>query len=798
MRDFLQDLQYGIRVFARNPTFTLVALLALALGVGATTAIFSLVDTVLLKPLPYPQPDRIVSVGLTGIGDNSLALGPDYVDWRARNHVFEEMAGYSWGQYTLTGSGDPVRIKCGSVTEGFFRTLGIQPILGRTFTAAEDQRGGTKVILLTYGLWQRRFGGAREILGRSVTLDGVPYSVIGVLAPGFRYPEERMEAVVPMALNTAEQVKRRTMMIFPVIARLKQGVSIVQARTEIGAFLEQTRKQYRFYRPEMKLSMVPLQERQVSDVRVALLALLGAVGFVLLIACANVANLLLSRSAARQREIAVRTAMGAGRARLVRQLLTENTLLGLAGGLLGLLLAAMTIKSIIHFAPSIPRIDDVAVDLRVLGFTLLVSLIVSLAFGLTPALVSTGLDLNEALKQGARSVSARHRGLRNLLVVGELALSLVLLVGAGLLVQTLWRLQHVNTGLAAEHVLTTEIPFSRHQYPEQVQRTVLQNLLERVSTLPGVLSAALADALPPQSYALSMTLRVEGEPKGPRNDPSLDVAVRAVTPTYFAVLGIPLKSGRWFDNHDTSKNPDVTLVNEALVRRFFGGRNPVGQRVSGVVNDEWRAIIGVVADVKNQGLVEPVQPEMYLPADQSTNTVASTLLVRGVFDPLALVAEVRDQIRTVDKNIPLTFTTMTHEIAGLVSSQRFNSILLSSFAGLALLLAAIGIYGVMSYLVTQRTQEIGIRMALGARRGHVLGLVVGHAFRLTLAGVAIGVGLSLGLMRYLATLLYGVNSRDAWTFCSVAFLLIAVALLASYIPARRATRVDPISTLRTE
>jgi putative ABC transport system permease protein len=369
--------------------------------------------------------------------------------------------------------------------------------------------------------------------------------------------------------------------------------------------------------------------------------------------------------------------------------------------------------------------------------------------------------------------------------VGELALSLVLLVGAGLLVQTLWRLQHVNTGLAAEHVLTTEIPFSGHQYPEQVQRTVLQNLLERVSTLPGVLSAALADALPPQSYALSMTLR-------------LDVAVRAVTPTYFAVLGIPLKSGRWFDNHDTSKNPDVALVNEALVRRFFGSRNPVGQRISGVVNDEWRTIIGVVADVKNQGLVEPVQPEMYLPADQATNTVASTLVVRGVGDPLALVAEVRDQIRTVDKNIPLTFTTMTHEIAGLVSSQRFNSILLSSFAGLALLLAAIGIYGVMSYLVTQRTQEIGIRMALGARRGHVLSLIVGHACRLTLAGVAIGAGLSLWLTRYLATLLYGVHTRDAWTFCSVAFLLIAVALLASYIPARRATRVDPISTLRTE
>jgi putative ABC transport system permease protein len=798
MRDFLQDLRYGIRVFAKNPTFTLVALLALALGIGASTAIFSVVDTVLLKPLPYPQPDRIVSVGLTGLGDDSLALGPDYVDWRARNHVFDEMAGYTWSSFTLTNAGDPVRMEFGRVTASFFHTLGLQPMLGRAFTSAEDQPGGPRVILLTHSLWQSRYAGARDILGRTVTLDGDSYSVIGVLPKGFRYPGGRMQALLPLALNTTEQVKRRTMRILPVIARLKQGVTIVQARTEIGAFLEQARKQYRFYRPEMKLSMVPLQERQVSDVRLALLALLGAVASLLLIACANVANLLLSRSASRQREIAVRTAMGARRARLVRQLLTENTLLGLAGGLIGLLLAALALRSIIHFASTIPRIDDVAVDLRVLGFTLFTSLAVSLLVGLTPAFGATGLDLNEALKQGARGASARHRGLRNILVVGELALSLVLLVGAGLLVQTLWRLQHVNTGLAAEHVLTAEIPLSSRQYPESAQRIVLQNLLDRVSTLPGVLSAALADALPPQGFGFSMTMRLEGEPKGPRNDPSLDVAARSVSPTYFAVLGIPLKGGRWFDSRDTNAQPDVTLVNEALVRRFFGSRNPVGQRISGVIEDHWQTIVGVVADVKNQGLVEPVQPEMYIPAQQATMTVASTLLVRGVGDPLALIAEVRDQIHAVDKNVPLTFTTMTHEIEGLVSSQRFNSILLSTFAGLALLLAAIGIYGVMSYLVTERTQEIGIRMALGARRGHVLGLVVGHAFRLALGGVAIGVGLSLGLTRYLATLLYGVHTRDAWTFCSVAFLLMAVALLSSYIPARRATRVDPVNALRCE
>jgi putative ABC transport system permease protein len=488
--------------------------------------------------------------------------------------------------------------------------------------------------------------------------------------------------------------------------------------------------------------------------------------------------------------------MGAGRARLVRQLITENTLLGLAGGLLGLLLAGIALRSIIHFAPSIPRIDDVAVDLRVLGFTLFISLTVSLLAGLAPALGATGLDLNEALKQGSRAVAGKHRSLRSLLVVAEIALSLVLLVGAGLLVQTLWRLQHVNTGLAAEHALTTEIPFSGHQYPEQVQRTVLQNLLERVSTLPGVLSAALADALPPQGRGVTMTLRVEGEPKGPRNDPSLDVAVRAVSPTYFAVLGIPLKSGRWFDNHDTNQNPDVTLVNEALVRRFFGSRNPVGQRISGVIEDEWRTIIGVVADVKNQGLVEPVQPEMYLPAEQATMTVANTLVVRGVGDPLALVAELRDQVRAIDKNIPLTFTTMTHEIEGLVSTQRFNSILLSSFAGVALLLAAIGIYGVMSYLVTQRTQEIGIRMALGATQARVLRAVMGKTMRLAVIGIFLGTVASVVVARWIASLLFGTEPTDPATFGAMILIMAAVALIAGYIPARRAARINPMIALR--
>jgi len=432
----------------------------------------------------------------------------------------------------------------------------------------------------------------------------------------------------------------------------------------------------------------------------------------------------------------------------------------------------------------------------VLGFCLLTSFTISLLVGLSPALGSTRVDLSEALKQGGRGASASHRGLRNLLIVGELALSLLLLVGAGLLIQTLWRLQHVNTGFAAEHILTTQIPLSENKYSASAQRALLSNLRDRVSKLPGVLSAALSDALP-LTNAVGMPFNIEGTPRHGINEPAYEINARSVSTTYFAVLGIPLRSGRLFTSQDAGAY-ETALVNETLARRFFPNGDPIGKRVGTGFDSNWVTIVGVVADVKNHGLAEPPAPELYFLDSVDPYDAANTLLVRGVGDPLALVAEVRDQVRAIDRNIPLTFTTLTHEIGDLVSSQRFNSILLSSFAALALLLAAIGIYGVMSYLVTQRTQEIGIRMALGAQRGHVLGLVVGHAFRLTLAGVAIGVGLSLWLTRYLATLLYSVNTRDAWTFCSVALLLIAVALLASYIPARRATRVDPVNALRCE
>jgi len=799
MRDFISDLQYGLRTFVRTPGFTLIALLALALGIGATTVIFSVVDTVLLKPLPYPQPDRIVSIGLTGFGQESLVFAPDYLDWRERNTVFDEIAAYSTATYTLTGQGEPVRIQCGRFAQSFFRTLRIQPILGRAFTPAEDRPGASKVVLLTYGMWQRRFGGSRDVLGKSLAFDSVPYTIIGVLGPQFRYPAGRVEAVIPMALDVAEEQKRRAIYICPALARLKDGMTIAQARAQIEGYLDQTRQSYpKFYRRDMKISMVPLLERQVANVRLALLALLGAVVLVLFIACANVANLLLTRAAGRHREIAVRAALGAGRLRLIRQLLTESAMLGFAGGALGLLLTIASIQSLVRFAPPLPRIDDVAIDYRVLGFTLLISLAVSLVFGLAPALGASRVDLTDSLKQGARGSASLHRGLRNLLVVGEVALSLVLLAGAGLLIQTLWRLQHVNTGIDTAHVVTTQIPLSSKQYDEASQRVLLGKVLERVSRLPGVLSAALCDSPPPEAFTMSMMFNVEGRPRHYFSEPGYDVHVRNVTTSYFATFGIPLRSGRLFDSHDNQAAPKVALVNEALVRRFFPNENPIGKHVGGPEEKDWMTVVGVVADVKNDGLAKPPIPELIVPAQQSTMSVPTTLLVRTIGDPTALIAAVRDQVRNADRNVPLTFTTMRQEFEGLVSTQRFNSALLSVFAGLALLLAAIGIYGVMSYLVTQRTQEIGIRMALGAQRIHVLKLVVGQALRLVIAGVVTGTLLALALTHYLASLLYGVTTRDAGTFCSVAILLSAVALLASYIPARRAANVDPLNALRCE
>jgi putative ABC transport system permease protein len=784
MRDILQDIRYGLRSFKANPAFTIVAVLALALGIGATTAIFSVVDRVMLRPLPYPEPERLVSVGYT-------LAHHDYFDWRARNHVFEDMAivrGPS--PATLTGLDEASQLDLASATASFFQVFRVQPMMGRPFTEAEDKPGAPKVLLLTYSAWQTRFGGARDILGRSLTLNDTPYTVIGVMAPSFRYPaQDKVEAIKPLALDTTTQ----SMYFVRVVGRLKAGVKMGEAAAEMRGLFEHGVSNQPFGGRKQTLSVVGLQERQVADVRLAMLALLGSVACVLLIACANVANLLLSRSTARRGELAVRAALGAGRIRLVRQLLTESVLLGLTGGASGLLLAALSLKSIVHLAPSVARIEDVAIDWRVLGFTAAVSLAVSLLFGLAPAFSAARVDLNEALKRSSRSTTAKNRIFRSALVMAEVALSLVLLTGAGLLVQTLWRLEQVQTGIVSEHVLTVDVDLSYKRYPTPRRMAFFADVLDRVSSLPGVIAAGGSAGLP-MSAPMAVGMAA-GSASPPENVRAEDwVLIKDVTPGYFAALGIPLREGRLFSARER-QGADAAIVNETLARHFFPNEDPIGKQMSAGRADHVRTIIGVVGDVKNRGRQVPAQAELYR-IDQEGNV--GSLVIRTAGDPLGVTSLIREQVRTLDKNTPLTFTTMTEQLDTEFTSQRFNSILLSAFAGIALLLAAIGIYGVMSYLVSLRTQEIGIRMALGARMNQVMGLVMGHAFRLILGGVAAGAALAVGLTRYLSSLLYGVTANDALTLCAVAFLIAAVALFASYFPALRASRVDPLTALRSE
>jgi predicted permease len=777
-----QDLRYAFRAFKGSPAFTIVAVLALALGIGATTAIFSVVDRVMLRPLPYPEADRLLSLG--------NLPHPEYFDWRARNDVFEEMAvATGGGPRTLTGLGEATQIRCASAAASFFKTFRVQPLLGRSFTEAEDKPGAPKVMLLTYSSWQHRFSGARDILGKSLTINDAPYTVIGIMPPSFRYPGSTTEAITPLAFDAST----KAIYFYPVVARLKAGVTVGQAAAELEGFFANSPQNRAFGGQKRKLSVMRLHDRQVANVRLAMLALIGAVGCVLLIACANVANLLLSRSAARQREIAVRAALGAGRMRLVRQLLTESVLLGAAGGATGLLLAALTLRSIIRIAPSVPRIEDVAIDWRVLLFTIAISLAVSVAFGLAPAFSAARADLNYALKSGAPSTTARHRILQSSLVIAELALSLVLLAGAGLLMQTLWRLQHIDPGIVPEHVLTVDVYLNYKTHSKGQRRAFYNQVLTAISSMPAVIAAGATNGLP-TSWAMTAALTAEGVPLPAESGPADQVGFTNITPGYFEALRIPLRSGRFLNQQD-DRAPDVAVVNEALARHFFPNQDPLGKRVSSGAFDHPRTIVGVVGDVKNRGRQESTQPQLYR-LDEDGDV--SSLIVRMAGDPLSLTNQIREQVRALDKNTPVNFSTMTQELDREFTSQRFNSILLSSFAAIALFLAAIGTYGVMSYLVSQRRREIGIRMALGARTNQVLAQVIGHALRLVLSGVAVGNALALGLTRYLKTLLYGVSSSDALTLCSVAFLMAAVALFASYFPALRASRVDPSKTLRCE
>jgi putative ABC transport system permease protein len=790
----------------KRPGFTAMAVVALALGVGANTAIFSVVNAVLLRPLPYSEPERAVVVWLKGAeaagGDRVPMSVMDLLDWRARNEVFESVGAFTGGQVSYTGGEAPEQIPGAQATADFFDTLGARPRLGRTFKPEDERPDAERVAVVSDGFWRRRMGADPAALGRVLTLDGRQYTVVGVMPEGFDFPTQDME------VWTAFQVRppsRRGPYFLTGLARVRAGVTLEQARAALNAMPD---PEHQGNPPQgERFNMLTVNDYLVGDVRPALLVLLGAVGLVLLIACANVANLLLARAASREREIAVRAALGASRWRLARQLLTESVLLGAAGGFAGLLLSVWGVDALLALSPEgIHRLREAHIDGRVLLFTLGVSLLSGVAFGLAPALQGAGADLNETLKEGGARGSTEGRGrrrMRDALVVAEIALALMLLVGAGLLLKSFTRLQNVESGVRAERVLTMQVSLPRARYEEGPKRVeFFRQLLERVRAVPGVESAAATTSLPPDLLTASDNFSVEGRPEPPGGE--LPVAdLLSVTPEYFRALGVPVVRGRLFTDADREGTPPVCVVNETLARQFFAGEDPVGKRLKQGGSDrpgnQFMEIVGVVGDVRYEGLHAKVQPAFYLPYQQSPWFDMSLVVRTNVSEPRTLAAAVSKEVWALDRDLPVArVATMEELMSRSVAQPRFRTLLVAVFSCVALLLAAVGVYGVMSYAVVRRTHEIGVRVALGARGRDVLRLVVGHGLRLVLAGIGCGLAGALLLTRVMEGMLYGVSAADPATYAVVALLLASVALLACFIPARRATKVDPMVALRYE
>ncbi len=813
MDTFFQDLRFGARTLARNAGFAAVAVLTLGLGVGANAAIFSVVNAVLLRPLPWSDPDRTVMIwSRWNAFDKTWVADGEVNDYRRRASTLTDVAAWGDGQVNLTGDGEPERVAAGSVTVNLFSTLGVSPIRGRVFTAAEDVEGGPRVVLIGYGLWQRRWAGDPAIVGRSIQINGEAYQVIGVMPPEFVLPTDFQNPTATALWMPAQWDNASTnhgSHGFYAAARLKAGASVAQAQDEMHR-IAQAMTQEGLYPRQMQFDVVvvPLREEVVGGVRRAIWLLFGAVGFLLLIACANVANLLLARAEARQREIAVRSALGAGRLRVARQLFTESLLLASISAAAGLLMAWVGVRLLAWWNPaSIPRVAGATLDGRVLLFTTLIALGTTLVFGLAPLVRLLRTDLTDAMKEGSANstVSGARQRFRNALVVVELALAVVLLVGAGLMLRTLWSLQHIDLGFNPSGVLTMRIslPEASYREPDQVV-DFYSRLLARVRELPGVTAAGAARSLPLGSTIGDFGLVIDGYAPSPGTQAKGDWQI--VTPSYLEAMGEQVLRGRTISETDRPDTQLVALVNEEMVRRYWAGRDPIGGRLRiGMRGDRpWVTIIGVVKDVRHNGVAGVVKEKFYVPHAQWHKSVgnpirAMTLVVKTAAAPSTLTASVRGAIRQLDPNLPVAdVRPMTEVVGAALSTPRFTSALLSMFAILALTLSAVGIYGVLSYVVSRRTREIGIRVAIGADRGRVLRMVLASGLGLAIIGVVTGLVAALALTRLLSGLLHGVTPEDPATFVAVAGALVAVALAASLAPAWRATRVDPVVALKSE
>jgi predicted permease len=817
METLWQDLCYGARTLSKNPGFMAVAVLSLAIGIGANSAIFSVVNALLLRPLPYKDADRLVilwsrSPGLN-VPQDWFSPG-QYLDIKTQNQVFDEISISIGGSLNLTGRGTPEHVDVARVSSSLFPLLSANPMHGRVFLPEEDEPGKPLTVVLSYGFWQRFFGSDPDVIGRTLTLNGNNFTVVGVMPAEFSLNKEIMPAVngiqnadllLPLPMNEGARTNRGNE-DFNIFARLKPGITVAQAQAEMDIIADRMKREFPGnYPPDggLTISVVPLLEQVVGDIHLALSVLFGAVGFVLLIACANVANLLLSRAAVRQKEIAIRAAVGASQRRILQQLLTESVLLSLAGGVVGLVIALLVVRALRVLGPeSIPRLTEVGVDGRVMAFTCLIALLTGIIFGLAPALQATRVDLNKVLKQGARGSGGGgsdrgHHRLRKLLVISEVALSLVLLIGAGLLVRSYQRILNAHPGFDSHNVLSLRLslPAAKYSTPDSIL-TFYRQAGERLKSLPEVDSVGTTYSLPMSSVALAWEpISIEGYAAKSAQE-SIISNVRIVNPEYFRVMGIPLLKGRYFDEHDRKDAPQAVIVDEALAERFWPNEDPLGKRLKRGGSDAWWTVVGVISDAKEYSSEKEPPIAVYYPFEQ---VIARNmfLVIRTTSDPALMTGAITKGIQELDPEMPVfDVNTMDNRLYDAMARRRFSTFLLGVFAVIALILAAIGIYGVMAYSVYQRTNEIGIRMALGARPGNILQLVIRQALVLVTSGIAIGLVGAFALTRVMSSLLYGISATDRFTFVIPPLLLGSIALLASYVPARRAAKVNPMVALR--